>query len=355
MRDVKSSTNMSRLAWLAVAGLVMMSTPALAQRLPANTAPPSVASMPIPAAQAADYVGPERCESCHKSEFTEFEKTPHADLVTAKGMVSGCEVCHGPGRAHSEGEEQARGDDAKIAAATKLIFSFKGTAKENAGRCLTCHTTSQSQSNFAHSEHFMHGVSCQDCHATHLVEAADEAAGLKTVKVHSAQAQIFNVPSIGTESAWLQDSLLKKPQPQLCYSCHANIQAKFALPTHHPVPEGMMKCTDCHSPHGTMNPAKIRKTAFEACVKCHVEKRGPFLFEHAAVQVEGCVACHTPHGSVNHMLLARRQTRFLCIQCHVDPFAPNTPHGHLGFQASGDCTRCHVAIHGSNFDVNFLQ
>ncbi|HVB37204.1 MAG TPA: DmsE family decaheme c-type cytochrome [Vicinamibacterales bacterium] len=346
---------MFRLTWLALAGLVLLSPAALAQRLPANTMPPSVASKSIPAAQAADYVGADRCESCHKAEFTEFHKTPHASLVTAKGMVSGCEVCHGPGRAHSEGEEQARGDDAKTAAAAKLIFSFHGTARENASRCLTCHTTSESQSNFAHSEHFMHGVSCQDCHATHLVEAADAAAGVKTVKVRSVQAQIFSVPSVGVESAWLQDSLLKKPQPQLCFTCHADVQAKFSLPTHHPVPEGMMKCTDCHQPHGSMNPARLRNVGFEACVKCHVEKRGPFLFEHAAVQVEGCVACHTPHGSVNHMLLVRRETRFLCIQCHVDPFAPNTPHGRLGFQASGDCTRCHVAIHGSNFDVNFLQ
>jgi hypothetical protein len=55
------------------------------------------------------------------------------------------------------------------------------------------------------------------------------------------------------------------------------------------------------------------------------------------------------------MLIVRRETRFLCIQCHVAPSAPNTPHGRLGFQTSGNCTRCHVAIHGSNFDVNFLQ
>jgi hypothetical protein len=39
----------------------------------------------------------------------------------------------------------------------------------------------------------------------------------------------------------------------------------------------------------------------------------------------------------------------------VTPFAANTPHSRLGFQARGECTRCHVAIHGSNFNADFLQ
>lgn len=55
------------------------------------------------------------------------------------------------------------------------------------------------------------------------------------------------------------------------------------------------------------------------------------------------------------MLLARREERFLCLQCHVDPFAVNVPHGRLGFQTRGECVRCHANIHGSNFDANFLH
>jgi hypothetical protein len=31
------------------------------------------------------------------------------------------------------------------------------------------------------------------------------------------------------------------------------------------------------------------------------------------------------------------------------------PHGRLGFQNAGECTRCHTAVHGSNFDVNLLR
>jgi len=27
----------------------------------------------------------------------------------------------------------------------------------------------------------------------------------------------------------------------------------------------------------------------------------------------------------------------------------------LGFAPGGECVRCHVAVHGSNWDVNFLR
>ena len=90
-----------------------------------------------------------------------------------------------------------------------------------------------------------------------------------------------------------------------------------------------MKCTDCHSPHGTSNASALRQSGWETCTQCHSEKRGPFVFEHSAVKVQGCTACHTPHGSVNAMLLVRRETRFLCLQCHVNPFAANVPHTYL--------------------------
>jgi len=35
----------------------------------------------------------------------------------------------------------------------------------------------------------------------------------------------------------------------VCYQCHPNVRGQFGLPSHHPVPEGRMSCTVCHSPH----------------------------------------------------------------------------------------------------------
>jgi DmsE family decaheme c-type cytochrome len=146
--------------------------------------------------------------------------------------------------------------------------------------------------------------------------------------------------------------LLKKKQPDLCFSCHQTIQALFSLPSHHRVPEGQIKCTDCHDTHGTMNRPLLRKANFEVCVGCHVEKRGPYVYEHPAAKVEGYTACHSPHGTVERHLLLRREGRFLCLQCHVNPQAVNVPHSRLSFQTRGECVRCHAVIHGSNISCN---
>ena len=47
-------------------------------------------------------------------------------------------------------------------------------------------------------------------------------------------------------------SLLMKPQPELCYTCHLQQKPEFAMPFHHRVNEGLVQCSDCHNPHGTV-------------------------------------------------------------------------------------------------------
>jgi predicted CXXCH cytochrome family protein len=246
----------------------------------------------------------------------------------------------------------SEGDDAKIAAARKLIFAFHENPSDNSARCMTCHITSADQMQFNQSEHHFNGVACNTCHSAHLVEAVDKP---NPVETRLAQKQFFMAPHLALETRWLNSSLLRNSQPELCFSCHGVVAAQFALPSHHRVPEGFMKCTDCHSPHGTRNKPMLRKTNWEGCINCHIEKRGPFVFEHAAVKVEGCTACHSPHGTVSRMLLLRREGRFMCLQCHVDPQAPNVPHGRLSFATMGECVRCHASIHGSNFNRFFLD
>ena len=325
----------------------------LGQKQPRVNTPSSTVWRPPAQGQPADYAGAETCIGCHPVHGDTFSQSVHAKVSPKEAQYgTGCESCHGPGKAHIKAVEDAGGDDEKLAAAKNLIFGFRGKPAENAARCLSCHVTSQDQALFERSEHKLHGVACQSCHSAHLVEIAD-------IKVRTEaplpQTQFSRVPRINEPNRWLTESLLRDSQPQLCYSCHSNIQAQFTLPSHHRVPEGLMKCTDCHNAHGTNNQPMLRKTAWETCIDCHTEKRGPFVFEHAAVKVEGCAGCHSPHGTVNRQLLLRREGRFLCLQCHVDPQAPNVPHGRLGFTTKGECARCHVAVHGSNFSEFFLN
>src|SRR5262245_38709490 len=35
----------------------------------------------------------------------------------------------------------------------------------------------------------------------------------------------------------------------VCLQCHTDVRGQFNLPSHHPVPEGRLSCTECHSPH----------------------------------------------------------------------------------------------------------
>lgn len=344
-----------------------------AQKLPEANQGPSVAPSFI-VGNPNDYAGIDRCRSCHKPEFRMYEKTAHAKVtVPGKSYISGCEVCHGPGKAHSDAIEAAEGDEGKtqralsehpifsfsvnekITEALKQfpIFHFRSNSKENAARCLFCHVSSKQQEFFEHSAHVAHGMSCDQCHTSHLVtEVKDQSKG----PLYSPQAHFYQVPQLPDEVRWLHSSLLKESEPKLCFGCHGNVQAEFALPVHHRVPEGLVKCTDCHNPHGSLNRVSLTRPNFQSCVNCHQEKRGPYIYEHASVKVEGCAICHTPHGSTNRMLLVRREGRQLCLQCHINnPSKVSVPHSRLGFQASGECTRCHVAIHGSNLDPNFLR
>ena len=298
----------------------------------------------------SNYVGVETCQTCHEAESAKYKKTKHANIPktasTRQDSAVGCETCHGPGKAHVDAVSSGVGD------AAKLIFSFKANPKQNAEKCIQCHQSKLDQRAFSHSPHLQRGVACSSCHTMHQTE---KIKNIKLVTAGSARTEPALVVRVSDDKRWLDNKLLKEPQPKLCFSCHTNIQSQFSLPTHHRVPEGIMKCTDCHNTHGTSNRATLRQTGWETCVKCHTEKRGPFTFEHSAVKVEGCVACHTPHGSVNQNLLVRRESRFLCLQCHVNPSAVNVPHGRLGFQTRGECVRCHVSIHGSNFSPFFIQ
>ena len=113
-----------------------------AQRLPESTHGASVASQAPLAGKPGDYVGSETCAGCHGAEGESFAKTPHAPAAEAAAGTkaaanaphaggSGCETCHGPGKAHADAEGDAAGDHAKEVAAAKLIFSFHATPKEN--------------------------------------------------------------------------------------------------------------------------------------------------------------------------------------------------------------------------------
>ena len=293
--------------------------------------------------RAEDYVGSEACKDCHEDQFKAFSHTSHAKLVKIKswsGKVTGCEACHGPGKAHSE-----EGDPAKI-----ISFKTK-SSKETSETCLSCHAGREEHNNFRRGEHWRNDIGCTDCHSSHSPETGRNLAS-SNVFVSEANAQKPGFSTI---------RLLKASEPQLCMNCHTEVKHQFNLPFHHKVFEGAMKCSDCHNPHGgfELKQTRLATGADAACIKCHADKQGPFVYEHAPVKTDGCIACHTPHGSANPRLLITSRVAQLCLTCHssahgVGAEEPAGPQHNLNAQYA-NCTNCHIKIHGSRTNPVFFR
>ena len=298
---------------LVLGVLVVFTNPSVYAASGPQAKPAKAAQTKSTSALPPGYVGSQMCANCHGDVAHAFANNPHRKMVFLHGdKTLTCENCHGPGLAHV----QSAGDASKI-------FQFtKATPKQIDEKCLGCHSTAHP--NFMRNPHAKAGVSCISCHS-----------------IHHATAQ----------------PLLLAKQPELCETCHTDIKAQFAMPFHHPVPQGVVKCTDCHDVHGTFGSNNLRSTADQnrICTKCHTDVRGPFVFEHAAVKAVGCLGCHTPHGSQNPRLLNMPSINTLCNQCH-SPVSEGTFHSMgQGSSALTPCTNCHTEIHGSNLHPAFIR
>jgi DmsE family decaheme c-type cytochrome len=123
-----------------------------------------------------------------------------------------------------------------------------------------------------------------------------------------------------------------------------------------------MECSTCHEPHGRRGRESLRQTASgeQACVSCHSDKRGLFVFPHGAASVGECTNCHETHGSSNAKQLKRASVEQLCIECHSPiggiTLASQPPSFHnLSLARYQNCTTCHTAIHGSNRSPQLLK
>jgi len=291
---------------LVAAVLVLGGSPAFAQA----SAPPATWSVTD-------------CQGCHEKALgPSFTQTKHATLDQS------CAKCH-----------QSIGEHAKTQMAGEKgpVPSLKGMKASQINQtCLSCHEK-DNQASYLSSMHARRNVACTSCHSVHAAKSVK--AQLKT-----------------------------KNDADTCYTCHKSERAKSMRTSHHPVREGKMGCASCHNPHDGSQPKMIKADSVnELCYKCHTEKRGPFLFEHAPVR-EDCTTCHEPHGT-NHKRLLQNKLPNLCWNCHL------TGSGHFG---SGDnlstekgvpvaptgavsgyptvnsrfveksCKNCHVNLHGSN-------
>jgi DmsE family decaheme c-type cytochrome len=263
-------------------------------------------------------VAPDVCFRCH-GDMAQLAQIAGPHQICGPNGFN-CSTCHDP---HGKILEQSRQE-----------------------LCLTCHKQGSPTMAWHSSTHSLMGVACTDCHNPH------PRGGVQQFPANTG------VSFVHTNVARPVRRAMAVQEPEACFKCHPKIYALGALPSHHPVKEGKMTCSDCHDPHGQREGALQAESLNLLCWKCHADKQGPFAYEHPPV-TENCGYCHEPHGTVANNLL-KQPTTFLCLRCHVGhnraghPGQPATPRTDIdtGPQLRGayytDCTACHQQIHGSD-------
>ena len=279
-------------------------------------------------AQGAEPV----CNKCHEESNDSIKSTPHGAKNDAAGKA--CQSCHGDATEHVAARGKKPLADDKMAKAK--------TPDQKAEACMSCHAGNRQLAFWESGKHAKNDVACSDCHSIHGRNRGPQ-------------------PAIHTTSQ-------RPNEADMCGTCHKQVRNATMKPSHHPILEGKVKCSDCHNPHGALSQAMVKhETVNQQCFSCHADKRGPFLFGHPVVE-ENCLTCHTPHGSSHNKLLNEKVPN-LCQDCHVQgrhPTAyygqnqawilangnPNTPTGPSNRFVYRSCLNCHNAIHGSNAPSN---
>lgn len=273
----------------------------------------------------ADYVGNDNCVArCHSHDRIRdfFRKSVHGEQIKPQSGLPlvNCESCHGPGSlAIARIDEKPPAGQQPRCDTSKLLDLKQLPPQAQSLICLKCHSVASTPtlSQWNASPHALAELSCFSCH-----------------KLHEGP----------------QQKVSRERMAEMCYGCHPDVRAQFNQISHHPVRERKMNCLDCHEAHGSTQPRLLKgKTGRDLCTRCHMDKSGPFIYEHGDV-TENCMNCHMPHGSSNRRLLSAAMP-FLCIQCHSPGHSSilATPQKSL---FANRCSDCHSAIHGSNLPDN---
>ena len=217
----------------------------------------------------------------------------------------------------------AKGSNKKQTINSFKANSFLSVNERNAA-CLDCHQN-QARTGWHAGAHERGALACTDCH-----------------KLHAERDAV----------------LTKADQADVCFSCHKKQRADFQKTSTHPVRFGLMRCSDCHSPHGSSEHGDADQADAEPDL-LHLPRR------KARAAVVGARAGGRRLLAVPHRATARCAARCStrarrCCASNATarpairrwrapgPRCPAAMRGGSIFLLAGSCTNCHSQVHGSN-------
>jgi predicted CXXCH cytochrome family protein len=298
------------------------------------------------------------CLSCHQPHVSETK------FLLARATIEDvCLQCHLPDRdpvPHSPyGEGECTACHRPHAADSQLLLR----GGDGPAHCYQCHDETRREIRELTYVHAAVEGQCTDCHAAHAAP---------------------------------YDHALEQPMEQMCFSCHAPIEALATQSTHtHGAVSRELACANCHESHASGRPGLLVDQEGRLCLQCHDREietsDGRMLanmaeelnqdFLHGPVETGECHQCHEVHGSEHTGLLTAAFTDAfyapfdlahfeLCFNCHQSALVleertstltnfrdgeRNLHYLHVHRERKGrTCRTCHV-VHGSDLPNHMAE
>lgn len=251
-----------------------------------------VALSSVALAASAQYVGSEKCATCHAEQFENWQKTGHALIVQDASVVGE----KGKDFKYLIADQYFVDKDGNYVpkewnSATKSVepSTRSGSWLQN---CASCHTTGYDAKKLTFAEA---GIGCESCHGP----------GSKHIKSFSAKDIICN------------------PGNEMCTSCHgANRQGEqmgmMNEPGHLGIFEAALiergdgysdRCATCHSATVILAIQKGEKVP-----SVDEFRTGSLKNDRYGIT---CVVCHDPHKVTEYGGQLKTDSQTTCVQCHT--------------------------------------